>query len=45
MSVQSARLEEMSDFLVVEAGHTFIMSNRSVLAQIRHFLKKGTFKR
>ena len=45
VSVQSAKLEEMSDFLVVEAGHTFIMSNRSVLEQIRYFLKKGTFKR
>ena len=45
VSVKSARLEEMTDFLVVEAGHTFIMSNRSVLEQIRHFLKKGTFKR
>jgi hypothetical protein len=45
VSVQSARLEEMTDFLVVEAGHTFIMSNRSVLAQIRHFLKEGFFKR
>ena len=45
VSVKSARLEEMSDFLVVEAGHTFIMSNRSVLEQICYFLKKGTFKR
>ena len=45
VSVESARLEEMTDFLVVEAGHTFIMSNRSVLEQIHHFLKKGTFKR
>jgi triacylglycerol lipase len=45
VSVESARLEEMTDFLVVEAGHTFIMSNRSVLEQIRYFLKKGTFKR
>lgn len=45
VSVQSAQLEEMTDFLVVEAGHTFIMSNRSVLEQIRHFLEEGTFKR
>jgi len=45
VSVKSARLEEMTDFLVVEAGHTFIMSNRSVLEQIRYFLRKGTFKR
>ena len=45
VSVKSARLAEMTDFLVVEAGHTFIMSNRSVLEQIRHFLQKGTFKR
>jgi len=45
VSVQSAKLEEMTDFLVVEAGHTFIMRNRSVLEQIRHFLKQGNFKR
>jgi len=45
VSVKSARLEEMTDFLVVEAGHTFIMSNRSVLQQIRHFLKHGTFQK
>jgi triacylglycerol lipase len=45
VSVKSARLEEMTDFLVVEAGHTFIMSNRSVLKQIRYFLEKGNFKR
>jgi len=45
VSVESARLDEMRDFLVVEAGHTFIMSNRSVLEQILHFLQEGTFKR
>lgn len=45
VSVKSARLAEMTDFLVVGAGHTFIMSNRSVLEQVRHFLKEGTFKR
>ncbi len=45
VSVESARLEEMTDFLVVEAGHTFIMSNRSVLQQIRYFLKHGAFKK
>ena len=45
VSVKSARLEEMADFLVVESGHTFIMSNSSVLEQIRYFLENGTFKR
>jgi len=45
VSVRSAKLEEMTDFLVVEAGHTFIMSNRSVLEQIQHFLREGVFKR
>ncbi len=43
VSVESAKLEEMSDFLVVESGHTFIMRKKFVLKQIIHFLKKGIF--
>jgi len=43
-SVESARLAEMSDFLVVEHGHTFIMSHNDVIEQVLFFLKHGKFK-
>jgi pimeloyl-ACP methyl ester carboxylesterase len=44
VSVQSARLDEMADFLVVERGHTFIMKSDDVIEQVLYFLKHGTFK-
>jgi len=44
VSVQSARLDEMADFLVVEHGHTFIMNNDDVIEQVLYFLKHGKFK-
>lgn len=44
VSVDSARLDEMTDFLVVEHGHTFIMSHSEVIDQILYFLKHGKFK-
>lgn len=43
VSVESAKLEEMTDFLVMPVGHTFIMSDDAVLAQIEYFLKHGAF--
>lgn len=43
VSVESARLDEMKDFLVVESGHTFIMRNSLVIAQILKFLRDGEF--
>ena len=45
VSVESAKLDEMSDFLVVESGHTFIMRNRLVINQIKYFLKNGKFNK
>lgn len=45
VSVDSAKLDEMSDFLVMPVGHTFIMSDEAVLEQIAYFLKMGRFKR
>ena len=45
ISVERAKLDEMTDFLVVESGHTFIMRNNSVLKQIKHFLKNGKFEK
>ena len=44
VSVESARLDEMADFLVVEHGHTFIMKQDDVIEQVLYFLKQGKFK-
>jgi len=44
VSVESARLDEMKDFWVVQAGHTFIMRNEQVIEQILNFLAEGAFK-
>ncbi len=43
VSVESARLEGMADFLVVHTSHPFIMNNETVMKQSVHFLQKGTF--
>jgi len=44
VSVESTRLDEMADFLVVERGHTFIMKSDDVIEQVLYFLKHGKFK-
>ena len=43
VSVERARLDEMKDFLVVDAGHTFIMRKQGVIEQIQAFLSHGKF--
>ncbi len=43
VSVESAKLPEMQDFIVVEATHTFIMSDDEVIRQVKHFLRTGRF--
>lgn len=45
VSVESAKLQEMSDFLVVGSSHAFIMRNDAVIDQIKYFLKNGMFER
>lgn len=45
VSVESAKLEEMSDFITVHNGHTFIMRDNSVINQILYFLKHGSFNK
>lgn len=45
VTVESAKLDEMKDFLIVESGHTFIMNSDSVIAQILYFLNNGHFDR
>ena len=43
VSVESAKLAGMQDFLVVQRGHTFIMHAREVIEQILYFLAHGQF--
>lgn len=43
VSVERAKLAEMKDFVVMDAGHTFIMRNDQVIAQIVTFLRRGAF--
>ncbi len=43
VSVESARLEGMTDFLVVPYSHGFIMRPAPVIRQVLHFLRHGRF--
>jgi len=45
VSVNSAKLNGLKDFLVVPTGHTFIMNNANVIAQTLYFLENGCFDR
>jgi hypothetical protein len=45
VSVESARLNGMVDFLVTPNNHTLIMNDSEVIKQTLHFLRKGRFKR
>ena len=43
VSVESARIEGMKDFIVMPYTHTFIMLRQQVIDQILHFLTHGSF--
>ena len=45
VSVESARLDGMKDFIVIHATHPFIMKNREAIRQTIYFLKHGVFQR
>jgi len=44
VSVESTRLPEMRDFIVVDDTHTLLMFDREVRRQVRHFLAEGSFR-
>jgi triacylglycerol lipase len=43
VSVQSAMLPEMSDFITMDEDHTFMMYSMPVIRQVRLFLRTGKF--
>jgi len=45
VSVESTRVEGMSDFVALPATHSFLMSNDGVIDEVVHFLRFGEFER
>lgn len=43
VSVESTKLNGMSDHVVIKTSHTFMARNKKVLKQILHFIKIGKF--
>lgn len=44
VSVESTKLNSMSDFITIEVGHSQMRYNQEVAEQTVHFLQKGTFE-
>jgi len=45
VSVTSAQLDGMKDFLIVENGHTFMANSKEVCRQVLAFLRMGEFEK
>jgi hypothetical protein len=44
VSLESTKLDGMTDFLVVSSSHAFIMRSDEVGRQVVHFLQSGRFQ-
>lgn len=45
VSVESAKVDGMADFMTLPTAHPFLMRNDKVISQVISFLKSGRFKR
>lgn len=45
VGVESAKLEGMADFLVVDENHTYIVRSKEVAREVLYFLRNGRFSR
>jgi len=45
VTVESAKLEGMKDFLLMPVSHAFIMHDQEAIGQAKHFLRHGEFER
>jgi hypothetical protein len=43
VAVEKTKLEGMTDFLLVNVSHTYIMENPEVVLEVMHFLENGRF--
>lgn len=44
VAMRSMRVEGMTDFVIVDASHTFIMHNADAIRQARQFMRHGRFE-